>query len=225
MLSSKGVKIWEGNTTREFLDSRNLTYDVGDMGPMYGFNWRHFGTPYKGCSEDYTGKGLDQLSQCLDLIRNDPFSRRIIMTTYNPACAEEGVLYPCHGLVVQFYVEMLADGKRSLSCHMYQRSCDWFLGVPFNIASYALLIHMICEIMNNTEEGEMIPGQLIMSFGDLHLYHAHYEQACMQLVRTPYLFPRLKFNGTCKNLEDFTYENLELVDYRCHPGIRAEMIA
>lgn len=124
-LSSKGVKIWESNTSKEFLDKSKLDYDVGDMGPMYGFQWRHFNAEYKGMDKEYKGHGFDQIEYCLNLIKNDPYSRRILMTTYNPLQASHGVLYPCHGISVIFNVE---EGNK-LSCMMTQRSADQFLGV------------------------------------------------------------------------------------------------
>ena len=125
-LSEKGVKIWEGNTSRDFLDKVGLGhYKVGDTGPMYGFQLKYFNTKYEGADTDYTGRGIDQLQYVLDLLKNDPYSRRIIMTTYNPIQKFEGVLFPCHGLFIQFYVE----GDNKLSCMMTQRSCDVFLGI------------------------------------------------------------------------------------------------
>jgi dihydrofolate reductase/thymidylate synthase len=124
-LSEKGVKIWEPNTSREFLDSMKFTdYEAGDMGPMYGFQWRHFGAEYKGMNADYTGQGFDQVQYCIDLIKKDPHSRRILMSSFNPAHAQQGVLYPCHGIGIMFNVE---EGK--LSCMATMRSSDEFCGV------------------------------------------------------------------------------------------------
>ena len=130
-LEDKGVRIWQGNTTQEFIDNIGLPYQEGDMGPMYGFMWRHFGADYTGCNTDYTNQGFDQLSKIVEEIKTNPHSRRILMSDFDPSRAHQGVLYPCHSLVLQFYVR---DGK-FLDVKMYQRSVDSFLGEPFNIAS------------------------------------------------------------------------------------------
>jgi len=229
-LVEKGVKIWEANTSRNFLDDNKKfykngePYKVGDMGPMYGFNWRHFGAEYVDMDHDYTGKGFDQLNYCINLIKKDPTSRRIIMTTFNPANANEGVLYPCHGISIQFCVE---DGSK-LSCMMVQRSADEFCGIPFNLSSYSLLVYFLCEVINNddTYKGpKLSPGRLIMEFGDTHLYEEHYTQAIRQILREPYKFPKLKINRKVTDITDFKFEDLELVDYTSYPNIPARMIA
>lgn len=224
-LSDKGIKIWEPNTTREFLDSVELKhYEVGDMGPMYGFNWSHFGTQYNGMNANYDGAGFNQLEYCLNLLKNDPFSRRILMTTYNPAVAKEGCLYPCHGVSILFNVE---NGHR-LSCMMTQRSADTFLGVPFNISSYAMLICLLCEVINNDgnyKGPKFTPGRLIMNLGDVHIYEDHYSQVIRQILREPYNFPQLIFKRKVTELTDFKFEDLELIDYECYPNIPAKMIA
>ena len=185
-LSEKGIRIWEPNTTREFLDSVGFKhYNIGEMGPMYGFQWRHFNAEYTGTDADYTQKGLDQIKYCMELLKKDPYSRRIIMTTYNPTQANQGVLFPCHGLTILFNVE---EGHK-LSCMMTQRSADYVCGVPFNIASYALMIHMICEVLNNdpTYTGpKFSPGRLIMNMGDVHVYEDHIMEARRQILREPY---------------------------------------
>lgn len=222
ILQEKGVKIWDGNTSREFLDKTGLThYEPGDMGPMYGFQWRHFGAPYTGCKTDYkeSGLGCDQFKEVIELLIDDPHSRRILMTTYNPAQSKQGVLYPCHGLVVQFYVEK--DNR--LSCCMYQRSADWFLGVPFNIASYALLIHIICNLLPRYK-----PGRLVMNFGDVHLYSIHREQAETQMSRVPYMFPILNIKKVLTEINDIDsleFGDLEIKDYECYSAIKADMVA
>lgn len=143
LLQKQGVHIWDGNSTREFLDNRGLTtYRDGDIGACYGFQWRHFGAQYKGCEYDYTGQGIDQLQQVLELLKTDPFSRRIAMTTYNVSDLNKGALEPCHGIYTQFYVKM-KNNIPYLSCHMLQRSVDVGCGLPFNIASYAVLIYIM----------------------------------------------------------------------------------
>jgi len=223
ILSDDGIRIWDDNTSREFLDSRNLDYEEGDMGPMYGWNWRHFGAEYIGKDHDYTGQGFDQLRDCIDKIINDPTSRRIMMTAFDPSKVEQSVLAPCHSLVVQFYIK---DGV--ISEHMYQRSADAFLGVPFNITSSALLLCLIAKATG------LEPGKLIMSFGDMHIYEEHLEQVNKQLQREPYIFPGLDVNkyvyaptvdNVLEFLETVTYEDIELLDYKHYKGIKANMIA
>ena len=170
ILEAKGVNIWKPNTTPEFIKSRNLNYQEGDMGPMYGFNWIHFGAKYNGCNSSYKNCGLNQLEQVIKLLRDDPMSRRILMTTYNPAVAEEGVLYPCHGIVIQFYVRT-KDNINYVSCSMTQRSADIACGVPYNIASYAALVYIICNYLGENYK----PDRLIINLGDVHLYEEHLQ--------------------------------------------------
>ncbi|QKF93754.1 bifunctional dihydrofolate reductase/thymidylate synthase [Fadolivirus algeromassiliense] len=224
-LSEKGVKIWDANTTREFLDSVGLNhYDVGDMGPMYGFNWSHYNANYNNMNSDYTGQGFNQIEYCLNLLKKDPFSRRILMTTFNPAVAKQGVLYPCHGISILFNVE---EGHK-LSCMMTQRSADTFLGIPFNISSYAMLVHLFCEVINNDTEykgPKFIPGRLIMNLGDVHVYENHHSEVIRQILREPYNFPQLIFKRKVTDLTDFKFEDMELIDYECYPNIPAKMIA
>jgi len=224
-LSDKGVKIWDANTSREFLDSHGLEhYQEFSIGPMYGYQLKYFNSEYKGFDHDYTGTGFDQIEYCLNLLKTDPHSRRILMTTYNPAQANEGVLFPCHGIVIQFYVEK----NNRLSCSMYQRSGDIFLGIPFNISSWSLLVHMFCEVINNdsTYTGpKFSPGRFVMNLGDVHIYENHYSQCVRQILREPYPFPQLTFKRKVTKLTDFKYEDLELVNYQCYPSIPAKMIA
>ncbi len=147
------------------------------------------------------------------------------MTTYVPHEASKGVLYPCHGIVIQFYVKE-NDGLNYLSCHMYQRSADMFLGVPFNIASYSLLVYMICHILNNDDSCDMKwkPDKLIMSFGDLHIYEQHYDQVKEQLNRKAYKFPKLNFKNKRYSLSEFEWNDIEIIDYSYHPSIKAQMV-
>lgn len=227
-LNEKGVKIWDANTNREFLDSVGLKhYEVGDMGPMYGFNWVHFGAHYQGMDHNYKGQGFNQIEYCLDLLKKDPHSRRIMMTTYNPSVAKEGCLYPCHGIDIIFNVDVSTNTNK-LSCMMTQRSADLFLGIPFNIASYGLLVHIFCEVINNDETykgRKFTPGVLTINLGDVHVYEGHYTQCIRQILREPYTFPQLKINKTIMNVTDFSYEDLELVDYNSYPSIQAKMYA
>lgn len=224
-LSEKGVKIWEPNTSREFLDSMGFyDYEVGDMGNMYGMQLRHFNAKYYGMNHDYTNQGIDQVKYCIDLLKKDPYSRRIVMTTYNPEQAFQGVLFPCHGLTILFNVE---DGHR-LSCMMTQRSADYICGVPFNIASYALLIHLMCEVINNDETytgTKFTPGRLIMNFGDTHIYEDHKQASIKQLLRTPYKFPQIKIKKQMKELTDISFEDIEMINYNSYPVLSVKMIA
>lgn len=220
-LSDLGVKIWEPNTSRQFLDSNNLShYKEGDMGPMYGYNLLHFGHEYEGSNADYTDKGFNQLEYCMNLIKTDPFSRRIIMTTYNPSCAKQGCLYPCHGISIQFSVGRDND----LSCMMTQRSADTFCGIPFNIASYALLVHLIVQTINKETGSKLIPGTLIMSLGDVHIYESHYDQVICQLLREPKPFPKISFLNAHEKLTDYKFEDIELIGYDPHPSIPVKMV-
>lgn len=223
-LDEKGIKIWNDNSSREFLDKNGLNhYDVFDIGPMYGFNLVHYGCQYKGMNEDYSGKGFNQLDYILDLIKNDPNSRRIVMSTFNPSQAKEGVLYPCHGLVTQFYVS-----KGKLDIVTYQRSVDIVCGFPFNIASYALLCYLICEVVNNDpnyNKQKLVPGKMTIHLGDYHLYEEHYDQAILQILRSPFRFPTLVIKNKKNKLTDFEFEDLELLEHKTYRGILAKMVA
>ena len=212
-LSQKGVTIWNQNTSKEFISSVGLDYKVGDMGPMYGFQWRYYNADYKGADLSYQGQGIDQFNNIIKLIKEDPSSRRILMTTYNPIQASQGVLYPCHGLIIQFYVE-----NEYLSCHMYQRSADWFLGCPFNISSYALLLHVVAKLTNKK------PKKLMMSFGDVHLYEEHLDSAKIQISRIPFKFPKLEIKKF-DSIDKLEFSDLKLIDYNHHDIIKAKMIA
>ena len=227
ILEEKNVNIWKWNSSDEFINSVGLPYRAGDIGNMYGFQWKHAGAEYEGCDKDYSGKGFNQIEYCLNLLKTDKYSRRILMTTYVPHEASKGVLYPCHGLTVQWYVREF-DGINYLSCHMYQRSADMFLGVPFNISSYSLMCYMFCEVLNNDSSynGKPFkPDKLVMSFGDLHIYETHYEQVSKQIERYPYRFPQIKFKRKLDNLEDFIWDDIEILNYNHHKGIKAEMVA
>ena len=227
ILEDKGITIWKNNTDTTFLKKNNLPYQEGDMGPMYGFQWLHFNASYNGCERNYEGMGLNQIEKIIDLLIHDRFSRRIIMTTLNPLQADLGVLYPCHGLIVQFGIQ----NNNELCCHMHQRSGDFFLGVPFNIASYALLTSIICNIVNNnvpSSNEKLILGKLTISFGDCHIYESHLEAVEKQLKRIPNPFPSLKISKELYKLtdiEELSYTDLLLSNYIHYPPIKAEMIA
>lgn len=212
VLKEKKVRIWDGNSTREYLDSIGLTdREEGDLGPIYGFQWRHSGAEYITMHEDYTGKGVDQLAEVIDTIKNNPNSRRIIICAWNPNDLKKMALPPCH-VLCQFYVN---DGVVSLQ--MYQRSCDMGLGVPFNIASYALLLKMICHVTGTTA------GEYIHILGDAHVYKNHVEPLKIQLERNPLAFPVLKINEDVKNIDDFTFKDFTLVGYKHLQKIKMEM--
>lgn len=216
-LEEKGVNIWKGNTNQEFIDKLGLPYKEGDMGPMYGFNWRHFGAEYHDCDYNYKGKGFDQLTKVIEEIKTNPHSRRIIMSDFNPAQANKGVLYPCHSLVLQFYIRE----NNILDVIMYQRSVDSFLGLPFNIASTSLLLHIISKLTNKK------PGKVTINMGDVHIYEKHIEQVTRQLKRLPYRLPTLKILNF-DNIEQVENSNLEdyiIKNYNHHKGIKAEMVA
>ena len=188
-LREHGVSIWD-----EWADER------GELGPVYGHQWRSWRAA--------DGRQIDQISEALRLLRNNPDSRRIIVSAWNVGELEAMALQPCHALF-QFFV---AGGR--LSCQLYQRSADVFLGVPFNIASYALLTHMIAQ------QCELQPGDFVWTGGDCHLYVNHFEQAATQLARTPYPLPRLALRRA-PSLFDYQYEDFEFVDYQYHPAIKA----
>jgi len=214
LLKEQGVGIWDGNGTREFLDSRGLVNNrPGDLGPVYGFQWRHFGAEYSGCDADYTGKGIDQLQNIIDTIRSNPTDRRMIICAWNPAALHEMALPPCH-MMAQFYV---ADG--ALSCLMTQRSCDMGLGVPFNIASYALLTRMIAHITG------LRAGELIHSLGDAHVYLNHIGPLLEQLQREPRQFPTLEINARddLREIDDFRFEDFAISGYKPHKKIAMKM--
>lgn len=227
-LSEKGVKFWELNTNREFLDSVGLNhYEIGTMGPAYGYQLRHFNADYVGKNEDYTGKGFDQLDYCIHLLKTDPYSRRIIMTTYNPIQAPMACLFPCHGNMIIFNVELKND-LYHLSCMMTQRSGDIGCAVYLNVCTYGLLIYMLCEVINNDlnyTSFKFTPGKLLINLGDYHVYESHYSQAIRQLLRDPYEFPQLKFKRKVTRLTDFKYEDFELIDYHSYPALLFKMVA
>jgi dihydrofolate reductase/thymidylate synthase len=211
-LSEKGVKIWDANGSREFLDKRGLSHrEEGDLGPVYGFQWRHFGAKYVDMHTNYEGQGVDQLAECIKKIKEDPTDRRILLSAWNPADLGLMALPPCH-MFCQFYV---ANG--ALSCLMYQRSCDMGLGVPFNIASYSLLTCMIAQVCG------LKPGEFIHSMGNAHVYENHIEALKTQLERTPRPFPVLRINPDVKDIDSFEAKDFEILGYNPHGKIAMEM--
>ncbi|MEC7987298.1 MAG: thymidylate synthase [Myxococcota bacterium] len=205
-LQEKKVRIWNEWATAE--QTARFGRKEGDLGPIYGHQWRNFGATKKETGE-YRRDGVDQIMQALELIRHNPSSRRILVTGWNPKESDQVALPPCHTLF-QFYVQA---GK--LSCQLYQRSADVFLGVPFNIASYSLLTMMMAQVC------DLLPGEFVHSFGDVHLYSNHVEQARLQISREPRKLPKMQLNPAVKDLFAFRYEDFTLLDYNPHPRIRA----
>ncbi|MBV8060440.1 MAG: thymidylate synthase [Alphaproteobacteria bacterium] len=206
--------IWflQGNTNVRWLQEHGVSIwdewanEEGDLGPVYGKQWRSWAGP--------NGQVIDQMAKLVENLRHNPFSRRHIISAWNPADVDKMALPPCHCLF-QFYVHPDKDGKPDrLSCQLYQRSADLFLGVPFNIASYALLTLMLAKILG------LRPGEFVHSFGDIHIYSNHIEQVKLQLSRTPNEFPTISLADKT-NLFDFTYEDIKLEGYDPHPGIKA----
>ncbi len=196
-LKDNGVRIWD-----------EWANDDGDLGPVYGHQWRAFGSDYYN---GHPSEGVDQLIEVIEQIKTNPYSRRHIVSAWNPKDVPHMGLPPCH-LLFQFYV---SDGR--LSCQLYQRSADVFLGVPFNIASYALLTMMVAQITG------LAPGEFIHTFGDLHLYKNHRSQAVEQLLRDPRPLPVMKINPTVKTIDGFRYDDFTLQGYKPHPAIKAEV--
>ena len=195
-LQENNVKIWD-----EWAD------EDGNLGPVYGKQWRSW--------EGAGGVEVDQVMELIKQLKTNPDSRRMIISAWNVADLPKMKLMPCHCLF-QFYTSAPGkNGKRKLSCQLYQRSADVFLGVPFNIASYALLTLMIAQVC------DMEPGEFIHSFGDVHLYSNHFDQANLQLARTPFTLPTMKLNTAVKDIFHFRYEDFELLNYESHPGIKA----
>jgi thymidylate synthase len=189
-LKENGVSIWN-----EWADEN------GELGPVYGKQWRSWGGP--------NGETIDQITDVIDQIKKNPDSRRLMVNAWNVADLPKMALMPCHTMF-QFYV---AEGK--LSCQLYQRSADVFLGVPFNIASYALLTMMMAQVC------DLQPGEFIHTFGDVHIYNNHIEQVNLQLSRKPFPLPKMKLNPEVKNIFDFKFEDFTLENYQCHPAIKA----
>ncbi|XP_011342783.1 thymidylate synthase [Ooceraea biroi] len=211
-LSDKGVHIWDENGSRSFLDSCGFTdRDEGDLGPVYGFQWRHFGAEYKDMHADYKRQGIDQLKEVIDKLKHSPEDRRIIMSAWNPIDIPKMALPPCHALV-QFYV---SDGE--LSAQLYQRSADMGLGVPFNIASYSLLTYMIAHVTG------LKPGEFVHTMGDCHVYVNHVSALEEQVKREPREFPKLNIVRQVKDIDDFIAEDFELTDYKPYPKIYMKM--
>ena len=215
ILKKNNVKIWNDNASRDFLDSRGLhNLEEDDLGPIYGHQWRFFNAEYKNCSTDYKGKGVDQLQNIIDSL-NDPNqrnSRRLLLSAWNPQQLDEMALPPCH-VLMQFNV---FDNDK-LSVALYQRSGDMGLGVPFNIASYAFLTHLIAHHCN------LKPVEFIHFLGNIHIYSDHLEALKIQKNRTPYNYPKLIIKNKYENIDEYKFEDFEIIDYNHHPEIKMVM--
>lgn len=215
ILNEQNVHIWDGNSSKEYLKSRGLSrYDEGDLGPIYGFQWRHYNGFYKNCNSDYTAVGIDQLQEVIDCLKdpNKRSSRRMIISAWNPCQIDEMALPPCH-VLFQFNV---INGNK-LSCSMYQRSVDSFLGLSFNIASYSFLTHLLAKHCN------LEAYEFIHYGGNVHIYDDHFEQVKEQLTRQPYKFPTVEILNKYDNINDYTVDDFKLNNYKHHPQIKGDM--
>jgi thymidylate synthase len=211
ILESQNVHIWDKNATREFLDERQLNrYEEGDLGPVYGHQWRHFNAEYTNCKTDYSGKGIDQLQSVINQLKdkNTRNSRRIILTSWNPLQLDEMSLPPCH-LLAQFNV----SNEDELSCSMYQRSADVGLGVPFNIASYSFLTHILAK------HCDLKPGKLIYIAGNCHIYDDHIEPLKQQINNKLFDFPTIEIKNKYENINDYKVSDFIINNYVCNEKI------
>jgi thymidylate synthase len=214
LLKNQNVHIWDGNGSRQFLDSRGLTNLVeDDLGPVYGHQWRHFNATYTNCDEDYTNKGIDQLDYIIKSLKDskERYSRRLIMSAWNPCQLDEMALPPCH-ILAQFNV--IGD---ELSCSLYQRSGDVGLGVPFNIASYSILTHILAKHCN------LKAKEFVYYLGNTHIYDDHIEELKTQLERKPYSFPKINIKQVYDSIDNYKIDDIEILDYTYHPPIKMEM--
>ncbi|RKO94860.1 thymidylate synthase/dCMP hydroxymethylase domain-containing protein [Blyttiomyces helicus] len=232
ILKSENVHIWDKNTSRQFLDSRGLSYKEGILGPGYGFQWQHFGAVYhekyadsRNVLPNEISDGFDQIAYVENLLKTDPFSRRIFMSAWNPKQLSQMALVPCH-ISCQFYVSKITDSNSSkkkllLSSHVVMRSSDVFLGLGCNIFSYAVLTRILAKRCN------MECHELVVSFGDCHIYLDHLKQVNEQLTRQPFRAPNLMISNSIlgKSYSDITIDDFSLIDYKCHSEIKASMSA
>jgi thymidylate synthase len=214
LLKKRNVNIWNKNASREFLDSRNLKYREDDLGPVYGHQWRAFNAPYSSCEDDYKGKGEDQLQNIINML-NDPqekYSRRLVMSAWNPVQINEMALPPCH-VLTQFSV----NSQDELSCALYQRSGDVGLGVPFNIASYSFLTHILARHTG------LKAKEFVHFIGDAHIYDDHIIPLTHQLKNKPFIFPKIKINKTHKNINNYDISDIDIFNYYHHDTINMDM--
>ena len=216
VLKKQNVHIWDGNASREFLDSRGLTnLKENDLGPIYGHQWRHFNAEWEG-DIDYTGKGIDQLQQIIDQLKNPETrtSRRLVLSAWNPCQLNEMALPPCH-ILCQFNVH---NGNQ-LSCALFQRSADFLLGIPFNIASYSFLTHLIAKHCG------LEAYEFVHFVGNCHIYEDHTEGAKLQITREPFSFPTVNITQMRENINDYQVDDFEINNYQHHEAIKFKMVA
>jgi dihydrofolate reductase/thymidylate synthase len=217
ILSNQGITIWDGNTSREFLDKRGLSHlPEGDMGETYGFNFRHYGGEYKDCHTEYDSTvGYDQLANVIHLLKTDPTSRRIIINLWNPATQDKAALPSC-----LFYYQFCVDPeKKELHCIIHLRSSDYFLANNWNTCTGTMLTYMLC----NLEGIDLTPGTITVMVSDAHIYKTHIQQVCQNLLRESYPYPILKVKEKKKKIDDFTFKDFELIGYKSHGSLKAEM--
>lgn len=217
ILNNQKVHIWDANSTKEFMKSRDLEhYKEGDLGPIYGYQWRHFNATYNSCDADYTNNGIDQLQEVIKCLK-DPVkrtSRRMIVSAWNPCQLDEMALPPCH---ILFQFNVVDDDK--LSCSMYQRSVDCPLGSPFNIASYSFLTHLIAK------HCDLKPYEFVYYLGNAHIYKDHLENMKEQIDREPYEFPIVNIKNKRDDINDYIVDDFEILDYKSHDAIKMKMVA
>ena len=216
-LVEQGVHIWDGNASRNFLDNYGFTERrEGDLGPIYGHQWRHFNAAYRDCDTDYSGQGVDQLQYIIDHLKNPATrnSRRLVMSAWNPCQLDEMALPPCH-IMCQFNVH----GGNKLSCALFQRSNDEALGTPFNIASYCFLTHLLAKHCG------LEAHEFVYFKGNCHIYQEHVEGMKTQLTRKPYPFPTVTIRQVRESIDDYVVEDFELQHYQSHPQIKFNMVA
>jgi len=217
ILQQQNVHIWDANASRNFLDDRGLAHlEENDLGPVYGHQWRHFNAPYINCRADYNGQGIDQLQYIIDKLKDpvERFSRRLIMSAWNPCQIDEMALPPCH-VLCQFNV---SQGNK-LSCALYQRSADCGLGVPFNIASYSFLTHILAKHCG------LEAYEFIYTLGNCHIYDDHIEAMNEQIGRPTFDFPTIKINNVYENIDDYSVEDIEIENYKFSESIFMKMRA
>jgi thymidylate synthase len=214
ILNNQGVHIWDGNSDPDYLKTRGLDYVDGELGPIYGFQWRHFNANYIDCNADYTNSGIDQLQYIIDCLK-DPIqrkSRRLILTAWNPCQLDKMALPPCH-ILCQFNV----SGENKLSCHLYQRSGDIGLGVPFNIASYSMLTYIIAK------HCDLVPYEFIYSLGNAHIYDDHVSGLKELMARKPFEFPNFEVINKHNSIDDYNVNDFKLTNYNYHNTINLNM--
>ena len=217
LLKEMNVHIWDDNGSKEFLEKQGLDYEEDDLGPVYGHQWRHFNAPYTDCNTDYENKGIDQLQELITNLKSETGrqSRRLLISAWNPCQIKEMALPPCH-VLMQFYV----SENKYLSCSLYQRSGDVGLGVPFNIASYSFLTHILAKHCG------LEAKDFVYFLGNAHIYEEHIEPLQEQITRMPYEFPKIQIKEQKENIEDYDLKSIEFItEYKYHDIIKMKMKA